>query len=160
MAEYWANGDGLVVRFGKYAGETHNMAAQPSTAGKTQELVVDIVGASIHTTDLPTQFIQSAKIPANSLVLSATLITNAAFAGVNAVMDIGTYDSTGTAVDDDGIDAAIATASLGADVAIACDGAVIGTVVTADTWIGATYDTAAFTAGKAVLIVRYIKQEQ
>lgn len=154
---YWTNDDGLVVGFGPRTVDT-GLAAKVSTMGETQELVLDIVGADLADATVPTNINTGAFIPANSLVLSGVLIVDTAFAGATAVLDIGTYTAAGVAVDDDGIDSAIAVASLTADTDIDSDGAVIGTVVTADTYIAATYDTAAFTAGTAKLIVRYIKQ--
>lgn len=156
---YWTNSDGLVVQFGPHDGDNHNMAAQASTMSPTQEVVLNIVATSLSDTAVPTNLNQAARIPANSLILSADLIVDAAFTtSASGTLDIGTYDSAGAAVDDDGIDAAIADSSLTADTRIACDGAQIGTVVTADRWVAATYDTGAFTAGTAKLVVRYIKQ--
>lgn len=153
---YWTNSDGLVVGFGTHDVDT-GLAAKVSTMGETQELVLDLVGVDVADTAVPANLVTGAFIPANSLVLSGLIIVDTAFAGATAVLDIGTYDSAGAAVDDDGIHSA-AVVALTADTDIDCTGAVIGTVVTADTYIAATYDTAAFTAGTAKLIVRYIKQ--
>lgn len=156
---YWTNSDGLVVQSGPYDGDNHNMARQVSTMSATQELVVDIVATSLADVAVPTNINQAAKIPANSLLLSASLIVNAAFTtSASGVLDIGLYDAAGAALDDDGIDVAIADSALTADTLIACDGAKIGTVTTADWYVAATYDTGVFTAGTAKLIVRYIKQ--
>jgi hypothetical protein len=83
--------------------------------------------------------------------------------GGSAVLDIGLYtddgDETSTALDDDGIDSAVAVASLGADVVISCDGAFIGVknVGANKVYVVFTYDTAAFTAGVGVLRVKYIR---
>lgn len=155
---YWSNDDGLVVGFGTRDTE-RNIAAQTSSDGATEELVMVIHGTELTDADEPTNFITGAPIPANSLIVSGQLIVDTAFtSGGAAVLDIGTYTSAGAAIDDDGIDAAIAVGALTADTLIASDGAQIGTVVTQDAYIAATYDTAAFTAGTAKLVVKYIKQ--
>jgi hypothetical protein len=103
--------------------------------------------------------VQAPVIPNGSLILGATLEVVEAFAGSSAVLDIGVYDSAGTAVDDDGIDAAIAVTSIDAlGDTIACDGADINTIVATSggVKIAASYDTAAFTAGEALLTVEYV----
>jgi hypothetical protein len=75
-------------------------------------------------------------------------------------LTIGTYTQAGAAVDADGIDAAVALAAIGADKAVACDGAAVGgtaTVGGADVYVEAIYGTAAFTAGEAKLVIEYIE---
>lgn len=154
---YWTNSDGLVVGFGTRTVDT-GLAAKVSTGGEYQELVMDIVGADLEDTGIPTAFQTGAYVPANSLIVSALLIVDTAFVGATATLDIGTYTSAGAAIDVDGLHAAVAVASLTADTDIAGAGAQIGAVVTQEAYIAATYNTAAFTAGTAKLIVRYIKQ--
>lgn len=152
----WTNSDGLRVGFGTRSIET-TVAAAPSLGGQRQQLSLKIKGTDLADSDVARQLAYGAFIPAGSLLESAKLYVTTQFAGASAVMDIGVYNmATGAAVDDDGIDAAIATATLVADAVIACDGADIGTVVAVDTKIGVTYDTAAFTAGEATLVVEYV----
>lgn len=154
---YWTNDDGLVVGFGARDSETE-LAARTRTAGEVQELVMDIVGVNLTDATTPANLPSSAFIPANSLIVEADLIVDEAFAGATAVLDIGTYEVDGTIIDDDGIDAAIAVGALTADTLIACDGGQVGTVITQDAYLGATNDTADFTAGTAKLVVKFIKQ--
>ena len=152
----WTNSDGLPVGFGSRTTET-TVGAQPRTGGMRQEVILEINGTDLADTDVARQLAYGVTIPADALLESAKLFVTTAFAGVNPVMDIGTYAAaTGSAVDDDGIDAAIATATLVDNVVIACDGALIGTVLASDQKIGVTYDTAAFTAGVATLVVEYV----
>lgn len=158
---YWTNADGLVVGFGTRTIET-NSATAVSQGGARQQVVVSIVGGSgILDSDVSAQLIYGAIIPANALLESAKLFVTTAFVGVSAVLDIGTYlASTGAAVDDDGIDVAIATATLADNAVIACDGALIGTVLASDQKVGVSFDTAAFTAGQANLVIEYIPDQQ
>lgn len=153
----WTNSDGLRVGFGTHSIDT-TIAAAVNSLSAVQTVVVDIVGLDLADTDVARQLAHGVIIPANSYLKSATLFVTTAFAGASAVMDIGIYKaSDGTAVADDGIDAAIATATLVDNYDVACDGSLIGTVLANNSKIGVTYDTAAFTAGKAALVVEYIR---
>ena len=100
-------------------------------------------------------------IPAGSYITSASLIVTTAFAsGGSATLTIGTYQQDGTTVDADGIDATVAVADIGANKAVACNGAAVGgtaTVGANDVYIEAIYGTAAFTAGVAKLVIEYIE---
>lgn len=154
----WSNADGLVVGFGTRTVEV-NSAHGVNLGGQRQQLKVRVKGGSeIKDSDVSGQLLYSGTIPAGSLLESAKLIVKTAFAGTNAVMDIGTYNaSTGAAVADNNIDSAIAVTSIDGDGdVITCDGAAIGTVLTVDSKVGITYDTAAFTAGEAELIIEYV----
>src|SRR5688572_21309346 len=153
--ELWSNQDGLLVGFGTRTVET-NSGAQPRSDSVRQEVKVRIKGLDLLDADVVAQLHHGVTIPADSLLLSATLFVTTAFAGATAVMDIGTYNAAGTAVDDDGIDSAVAVATLVDNAVVTCDGALIGTVLASDQRIGITYDTAAFTAGEAWLHVVYI----
>lgn len=158
---YWTNSDGLAVGFGTRTVET-NSATAVRVGGARQQLVVPIRGGSgIPASDVSAQLIYGAIIPANSLLESAKLFVTTAFAGATAVLDIGTYlASDGTEVDDDGIDAAIGVATLADNAVISCDGALIGTVLASNQKVGVSYDTAAFTAGEATLVIEYITDQQ
>lgn len=156
---YWTNDDGLVVGFGARTTET-NIGGALNTGGDIEgQVVVDLDATTLTDTAEPTNFQQGAKIPANSHIRDAVLVTDTAWTGTGTpVLDIGTYDSTGSAVDDDGIDSAVGTGSLGADSVVDCDGAQVNTVVTQDVWIAATYDTDNFEAGTGKLYVTYVQQ--
>jgi len=155
-ANLWSNADGLTVGFGRRTVEV-NSGQQVVTAGASQQIVVKISGPTIPDSDVSAQLLHAATIPADSLLLRADLFVTTAFAGASAVLDIGIYNaSTGATVDDDGIDAAIATATLVDNFDVVCDGALIGTVLAQDSKVGVSYDTAAFTAGEATLVIQYI----
>ena len=112
-------------------------------------------------TSISTPQDHDAFIPAGSYITGAHLIVTTAFtSGGSATLTIGTYTQAGAAVDADGIDAAVALAAIGADKAVACDGAAVGgtaTVGGADVYVEAIYGTAAFTAGEAKLVIEYIE---
>lgn len=157
---YWDNDDGLVVGFGTRSTE-NNVGGAVNTGGNIEgQVVLDITDASALTdASEPTNYIQGAKIPANSHIRDAVLVTNTAFTGTGTpTLDIGTVKADGTFSDDDGIDAAIGTGSLGADSVVNCDGAQVDTVVTEDLWLAATWDTDNFEAGSGKLYVTYVQQ--
>lgn len=155
---YWTNSDGLIVGFGTHS-EDRNVTATPSTRGAVKEIIYTIYGVDVPDVN-PTglQIVNAAIIPTNSLLLSANLFVTTAFtSGGAAVLDIGTWDYTANAIeDDDGIDVALALTSLEDNDVVVCDGAQIGTVLLAPCVVYASYDTAAFTGGAANLVVRYI----
>jgi hypothetical protein len=68
-------------------------------------------------------------------------------------------DGTYSTKDDNGIDAAIAVAALTDNASIACNGALVGTTVTDSNGlpmpVSYGYNTAAFTAGVAELVIKY-----
>ena len=151
----WTNKDGLVVGFGTRSVES-TFSAKPSVKSYVQEIVCRVKGADLADAVVTEQLVHAPVIPAGAHIQSATLYVKTAFAGTNAVMDIGLYNLAGTAVNDAGIDAAIAVTAIDADDdEVACDGALVGTVVDVACKVGVTYDTAAFTAGDATLVLKY-----
>lgn len=156
----YTNNDGLYVLTHKDKGE---VLPQGSTNGQQRRaLVVDMdlteVGATFTSADFTPNY---PFIPANSVIVSATLVMTAAATGASSTLTIGTYNAAGTAIDADGIDAVIALTAIDADNdVVRCDGAQVSGVlgyVTANAYVGAIYGTAAFTAGTAKLVVEYIK---
>lgn len=152
----WTNEDGLVVRFGL------DRTTQAETGLKVQEehvLVLDIEDATaLVDADTTAPSEDAAFIPAGSIITDAYLhVTTAFTSGGLAVLDLGTKAASGTIIDDDGIDAAIAVADLTENSVTIGDGALVGAHVAADSWVYASYDTAAFTAGVGKLYVKYIK---
>lgn len=162
----WSNEDGLVVRFGTEKAEVTNQGATAANVHKT--LVHKFTYADVADTDTAAASPNDSFIPAGSVIVRATLYVTTAFVGATAVLDLGLKVAAGTNTDDDGIDAAIAVTALDAagDV-IRCDGAYVlaetgnltGIRLTADQYIMTTYDTAAFTAGAATLVVEYLEIE-
>jgi hypothetical protein len=96
-------------------------------------------------------------IPANSLVKAAYLhVTTAFTSGGSATLELGLEDEDGSASDADGLDS-LAVAALTANSWHVLDGALIGaTSGVENAQISIDDATAAFTAGKARLIVEYI----
>ena len=154
----YVNADGLEVLT---AGEQGTAAKRgTSLSSQKKSLVMTITGTEVPSS-VATPQDHDAFIPAGSYITSASLIVTTAFAsGGSATLTIGTYTQAGAAVDADGIDAAVALAAIGADKAVACDGAAVGgtaTVGGADVYVEAIYGTAAFTAGEAKLVIEYIE---
>jgi len=157
-ATYWTNSDGLIVHFGS-EGAVSNIAGQVETDSVTQELVIDISDATTIGTAAPSNLINSARIPANSLIVSARLIVNTAFtSGGAATLALGTCSSAGVAIDQNGLIADVAVGSLTADTLVTGAGAQVGTVTTVEAYLYLTYGTAAFTAGTGKIVVTYIAQ--
>lgn len=154
----WTNADGLTVLM---HGEQGEVKAQGLTAEPMKKyLVLDIADA----TEIPSSAAAPAAndpfIPAGSFITGAWVIVETAFtSGGAATLTIGTQNAAGTAIDADGIDAAVALAALAADTGVVCDGAqVAGTaLVTADAYLSFNYGTAAYTAGAAKVVVEYIE---
>ncbi len=154
----YVNADGLEVLT---AGEQGTAAKRgTSLSSQKKSLVMTITGTEVPSS-VATPQDHDAFIPAGSYITSASLIVTTAFtSGGYATLTIGTYTQAGAAVDADGIDAAVALAAIGADKAVACDGAAVGgtaTVGGADVYVEAIYGTAAFTAGEAKLVIEYIE---
>lgn len=159
-SELWVNGDGLEVRFGAEKA-TKRKGGETNAAGDSHEIRLTINGADVPAADAPVD--KKVAIPSGAFIESATLVVKTAFVGATATLDLGlmTDDNDGTysTKDDDGIDAAIAVAALTADASIACNGALIGTTVTDSNTLPMPfsygYNTAAFTAGVAELVIKY-----
>jgi hypothetical protein len=154
----YVNADGLEILT---AGEQGTAAKRgTSLSSQKKSLVMTITGTEVPSS-VATPQDHDAFIPAGSYITSASLIVTTAFtSGGSATLTIGTYTQAGAAVDADGIDAAVALAAIGADKAVACDGAAVGgtaTVGGADVYVEAIYGTAAFTAGEAKLVIEYIE---
>ena len=157
----YTNSDGLRVLTGSDQGAELKQGV--SAGAMVQTLVLDFdltaVGTSFGASDIN---LNNPYIPANSLILRADLVmTTPATSGGSPTLDIGTYNSAGTAIDADGIDAAIALTAL--DLAggetVRCDGAHLTTVgrVSVDAYIGLIRAVTTYTAGAGKLYIQYIK---
>jgi hypothetical protein len=153
----WENKDGLFIGFGTRKSES-NSAPQVSTSSVTQEIRMAIKGTELNDVATAAEVENGAVIPAGAYLVSANVYVSEAFtSGGVAVLDLGLLNAgTGVITDDDGIDAAVALAALEAGDTVACDGALIGTQLAAANKVIASYDTAAYTAGAATLVVRYV----
>ncbi len=157
----WTNSDGLKVRLGldqvKVARE-----GVTSTMGEDKEAIFDLDYAALPAVADGGVFINgvpSVVIPAGSILRSATIITTTAFdsAGDAGTLTIGLSKPDGTVIDADGIIATVAQTSINAaGKEVACNGALIRTKLANDSCVTVTVGTAAFTAGRAKLILKYI----
>ena len=123
------------------------------TDGLIKELIVPI-----NYDDLPVVSANDAsvmEIPANALILDSLLFVETAFAGGTSY-NIGLYQSDGTVIDADGLDAAVLLAALTANAWIDNDGALVGASIGAAAGQVVVAATGTFTAGKAFLHIRYI----
>ena len=161
----WTNADGLVVRFGNERAEVMPGGVTRDNAHKT--LVHKFTYEDVANTDTAAPNPHEAFIPAGSVITRAALYVTDAFVGATAVLDIGLKVAAGTNTADDGIlSTGIATIDADGDVVIG-DGAYVlqetgdltGIRLAADQYIMTTYDTAAFTAGAATLVVEYLEVE-
>ena len=153
------NADGLYVRYGK----SQSLPARegsPSTNGVEKELIIDIEGTKLPAVGVST-FVNgtpTAGLPAGVLLRSATLIPTKAFTSDgNATLTIGLSKADGTVIDADGIDATIAKTAIDTiGETVACDGALVNTVLADVSYVTVLVGTAAFTAGRAKLVLKYI----
>jgi len=153
----YVNADGLEILT---AGEAGVAAKRGTAVSPKKALVMTITGTDLAASAVTPQD-HDAFIPAGSFITSASLIVTSAFtSGGAATLTIGAYEQDGSVVDANGIDDAIALAAIGADKAVACDGALVGgtaTVGAADVYIEANYGAAAYNAGEAKLVIEYIE---
>tara|TARA_R110002051_G_scaffold18015_3_gene51988 strand:- start:3843 stop:4358 length:516 start_codon:yes stop_codon:yes gene_type:complete len=165
--EFWTNSDGLNVRFGLEKGGVAKEGVI-STMGDESVLQVKIVGTDLGSADAPIATHPLAGIPTGAHLISATLYVTEAFtSGGSGTLTLGLWnddgDGTFSVIDADGIDATIAKTALDAiGDHVACDGALVGTGTAAiagtgdrPVFVSGYYATAAFTAGKADLIIKY-----
>lgn len=167
VSELWTNADGLQVRTGlERSGATRAKFKTVHTDGVRKEFYAKLTYNNLPGFDadanndgtLDSFDKNNECIPAGALIESAKLIVTTAFTtGTSAALQIGTYQADGTAIDADGIDVAIAAASLTANAVITCDGAQVGALVGSNkAYLRAYATTGSFTAGVATLVVTYI----
>ena len=152
----YTNSDGLYIL-------TDGDQGVPALTGNAEYgckyLVREFTFADIATA-IATPAVNEAYLPANSYITKATMLVNTAFVGATGTLNIGLVTVTGGTIDLDGIDAAIAVTAIDAigDV-VACNGALVAGVLgvgTADAYVSFDWDTAAFTAGAATLVIEYL----
>ena len=169
MTQTWKNADGLVVMFGPDQGRERGRGGEVNSTGATKELVIpliatDLVGFDADANNDGTMDSFSgmqASIPAGSMIQSATIVGNTAWAAPGtagaSVLTIGLYKMDGTAIDADGIDADILESELAATDVVTCNGALVGAQIgDAAGFVKATATSGnVATAGKSKLILRY-----
>ena len=157
------NSDGLEVLYGA-SKAVKLKGGDMKSFGDLHEVRMTITGTEVSSADAPND--KKITIPSGAYIEEAILTIGAtAFtSGGSATLDIGVMlddnDGTFSTKDANGIDAAIGKATLAANARIACNGALINTVVTDGSNglpmpISVAYGTAAFTAGVAELVIRY-----
>lgn len=158
----WTNSDGLVVGFGTHSVD-NGVPAEDAASGAFKVLKLELIGTQIPLT--PVVAPQAVLMKRGTLIKRATLVVSEAFVGATAVINIGTYSAAGVVDDADGIDP-IAIAEIGTIGAVVnCDGALVGTELTAgatsnsDVTIAFDYDTAALTAGRGILTIEYLEPD-
>jgi hypothetical protein len=110
--------------------------------------------------DLPTESLDDSivqSLPANSRINSSTLRVTEAFAGGTSY-NIGLYETDGTVIDADGIDAAVALTAIDAvGETVVNDGVLVGNTAGIGSAAGQVRiaATGIFTAGRAVLEIEY-----
>jgi hypothetical protein len=161
----WTNSDGLKVPFGAHTAD-NSVPAVTAADGGVKVMVMEIVGTELVDTFAAANVAAEAPvIRRGSSILSAKLMVTEAFVGATATLDLGLWGKTAGVIDDaDGIDVDIAVTAIDAigDVVV-CDGALVNGVVAVgatandDCVIAPSYETAAFTAGKGLLIIQYVE---
>lgn len=154
------NADGLQVQYGPQDTEVVGTtdAAKFSMVVDWQYDNLPSFNADLNNDGTPNGFSGAdANIPAGAYITNAYIVVTTAFAGGTSY-NIGLYNEAGTAIDADGIDAAVATAALAANLAVNCDGALVGGtagVGAADGFL-VIAATGTFTAGAAKLYIEYV----
>lgn len=161
----WINEDGLQVLFALSDG------AEVIKNGKASGSIVNTFVhkfdyTDVADTDVTVPNANESFIPAGAIITKAWLYVTDPFVGATAVLDIGLKNAAGVNTDDQGIDAGILVAALDAlGDTILCDGVYVidgdttALRIAADQYVMTTWDTAAFTAGAATLVVEYLDLE-
>jgi hypothetical protein len=157
----WTNSDGLVVRFGTERADSINSGVNAESPLKS--ITHSFTYADVADTDTAAPAEDAPAIPAGAVITRAVLYVTDAFVGATGVLDIGLKVAAGTNTDDDGIlSTGIATIDVDGDTVVG-DGALVasadltGVAFTENQYLMTTWDTAAFTAGAAKLVVEYME---
>jgi hypothetical protein len=179
----WQNPDGVSVRFGQYHSDPRNdgtnRARGLNSFGAIKQIEIDYdltqvpAGGTFFPADLNNDgtfdgFTEhDAVIPARAAVLRAYLVASETAAGGTNV-NVGVFEKDGTAIDADGLFAAVVTADLAVGEVTAGNGALVlhsqtlganrtGAVsVGADDAYVSLGATGTFTAGKGRIVIEYI----
>lgn len=170
-ANIWQNSDGLRVKFGPaeadrtgaYVGEY----ARPDGSEHIINATVDLATVAASTT--PYILSPTVSIPNGAFIKSVEVTVLVETAGVNANLDLGLIDQdSATELDFDGLLAAADEFNGGTDVGetvlfqrnesgVTTEGGVLlGTALTNTGLLTTRYDTAAFTAGRLSIRIKYL----
>lgn len=160
-ASTWTNSDGLEVGYGQ-RDSFNTESATIRTMGNEEILQVYLKYDDLPTAATNAASVKNVPIPANSVITNADLYILDAFeSGGATTLSIGLKRLDGTDIDADGIDATIAKTAIDADGdVVQCDGALVGGVVSIgayDGYISTVVATGPYTAGEAVLTIRYTR---
>jgi len=153
-ATYWTNNDGLRVPFG--ARDTFNSeGATIRTKGRQKQVELRFNAEDYADVATGVLYGMEAVIPAGSTIVSASMKTLTQFTATSAInLSVGLKDNVdGTTVDADGLIAA--TAFPAADVVTVGAGALVGTIVAADSVVSVDPNVADLLTGEAVVFVVY-----
>ena len=157
----WMNNDGLLVKFGYEEAIVGGGGEYNNWDGNLDIVEFDIQWNKLLAFSNVTILDETIRIPNGVQLQSAELrVTTPFTSGGSATLDLGFYnpDRT-TAYDLDGIDVAIALTAIDAvNETVTCDGALIGAQLNAaqgSSLVVARVNTANYTAGKAVLRLKY-----
>lgn len=183
MSGTWVNADGVRVPFGQYHTNPRNHGVNRARGlnafGSIKQIEIDYdlthvpAGGTFYPTDLnnngtPNGFTEhDACIPARAAILRAYLVASESAAGGTNI-NVGVYEKDGTAIDADGIFAAVITADMAVGEVTAGNGALVlhsqtlganrtgAASVGADDAFVSLSATGTFTAGKGRIIVEYL----
>lgn len=158
----YTNADGLLVLTDTDQGAVNGVGRTVDAVTKWLVFNIDDASTLPDTAGAADVLALDAYIPAYSWIKSATLQVEVPFdsAGDAGTLDLGLAQANGTLISADGIDVDIAQGAIDAkgDVVV-CNGSLVGGVASVganDAYVVASYETAAFTAGKAKLLIEYI----
>lgn len=146
------NVGGRETHFGPDGITDKKFGALAAGGGKEKEVVYEFSYDDLPAADDGNEML--IRIPALSQVVSATLFVGTAWAGGTSI-NLGLAQTDGTAIDADGLDAAVATAALTAGAIIEGDGALIGASVGSADGVLVVAATGTYTAGTAKLVLKY-----
>jgi hypothetical protein len=159
----WTNSDGLYIKFGTDEA-TVGKGGEYRTNTSLREVELEITLSGLTTTGVVQS--DTVSIPNGYRIEEVEVFTEtAATSGGAATLDIGLIDQDrSTSFDDDGLVAAMALTAIDTAgeksvlrVGSTGVGALVGTTLSNTGLIVASYNTAAFTAGKVVVRVRFYK---
>ena len=153
----WTNNDGLPIEFG-ITRASPGTGGEPDQAGESRKLIIDFDLADLGDANAAIGFVDKHELPEGAIIHRVRTIVLEDADGTNATLDIGVIKQGTEGTDDpDGFDEDIPETTLdnGKGTTVECDGALIGTALDANYYFSASYETAAFTAGRVRVIIEY-----
>jgi|SRR5882672_7736318 len=162
MANY-KNLDGLLVRYGLDTAKGAQVGA-PSVLGAVKQWIGILEAGRLTLAGGLIGGVPDVVFPVGSVILRANLIVTETFtSGGAATLDLGlaNKDGTYTNLNETGIAAAIALATLAAGSVVALTGALVGAgtarATTVVSYPSYDVDVALYTAGKALMVIEYVE---